>query len=93
LVDMSAETVVEYVAPAELQCRKKRKTKVVDAGEPSHLAKKLRGDYRAPGVPAVGGKSQSAVQRLLVGAVQHAEVRGRAIPTLPFVSSFVSTTL
>nr|GEY94110.1 putative transposase (putative), gypsy type [Tanacetum cinerariifolium] len=29
-------------------------TKVVDAGEPSHLAKKLRGDYEASGVPAVG---------------------------------------
>nr|GFA12686.1 hypothetical protein [Tanacetum cinerariifolium] len=30
-------------------------TKVVDAVEPSHLAKKLRGDYRAPGVLAIGG--------------------------------------
>nr|GEW00940.1 transposase (putative), gypsy type [Tanacetum cinerariifolium] len=67
-------------------------TKVVDAGEPSHLVKKLRGDYGAPGVPAVGGKSQSAVQRLLAGAVQHVEVRGGAMPTFPFVSSSVSTT-
>nr|GEU42364.1 hypothetical protein [Tanacetum cinerariifolium] len=67
-------------------------TKVVDAGEPSHPAKKLRGDYEALGVSVVGGKSQSAVQRLLDGAVQHAEVRGGAIPTLPFVSSSVSIT-
>nr|GEY75695.1 hypothetical protein [Tanacetum cinerariifolium] len=41
LVDVSVETVVEDVAPAELQRQKKRKTKVVDAGEPSHPAKKL----------------------------------------------------
>nr|GEZ97566.1 hypothetical protein [Tanacetum cinerariifolium] len=66
--------------------------KVVDAGEPSHPAKKLRSDYGAPGVPDVGGKSQSTVHHLLAGAVQHVEVRGGAMPTLPFVSSFVSTT-
>nr|GEW88628.1 hypothetical protein [Tanacetum cinerariifolium] len=65
LVDGSAKTIAEDVAPAELQCRKKRKTKVVDVGEPSHPAKK---------------------------AVHHAEVRGGAVPTLPFVSSSVSTT-
>nr|GEV22079.1 hypothetical protein [Tanacetum cinerariifolium] len=93
LVDGSSETIAEDVAPAELQRRKKRKTKVVDAGEPSHSAKKLKGDYRAPVVPAIGGKSQSAVQCLLAGVVHHAEVRGRAMPTLPFVSSSVSTTL
>nr|GFC99546.1 hypothetical protein [Tanacetum cinerariifolium] len=32
----------------------KRKTKVADAGEPSHPAKKLRDDYGAPGGPTVG---------------------------------------
>nr|GEX45199.1 1-aminocyclopropane-1-carboxylate oxidase homolog 1-like [Tanacetum cinerariifolium] len=92
LVDVSAKTVAEDVAPVELQRQKKRKTKVFDACEPSHLAKKLRGDYGAPGEPAVGGKSQSAVQRLLVGAMQHAEVRGGVMPTFPFVSFSVSTT-
>nr|GEW86408.1 nonaspanin [Tanacetum cinerariifolium] len=70
----------------------KRKTKVVDAGEPSHPTKKLRGDYRVSGEPTIGGKSQSAVQRLLAGAVQHAKVRGGVMPALPFVSSSVSTT-
>nr|GEZ14193.1 hypothetical protein [Tanacetum cinerariifolium] len=53
---------------------------------------KLRGDYGVLGVPAVGGKSQSAVQHLLTGDVQHAEVRGGVMPNLPFVSSSVSTT-
>nr|GEV52348.1 transposase (putative), gypsy type [Tanacetum cinerariifolium] len=44
------------------------------------------------GVPTVGGKSQSAVQRFLARAVKHAEVRGGVMPTFPFVSSSVSTT-
>nr|GEX86357.1 hypothetical protein [Tanacetum cinerariifolium] len=92
LVDVIAETDVEDVAPAELQRQKKQKTKVVDAGKPLHPVKKLRGDYGVPGGPVVGGKSQSVVQRLLAGAVQHAEVRGGVMPTLPFVSSSVSTT-
>nr|GEU74260.1 hypothetical protein [Tanacetum cinerariifolium] len=55
LVDVIVKTDVEDVAPAELQRKKKRKTKVVDAGEPSHPAKKLRGDYGVSGEPAVGG--------------------------------------
>nr|GFA61362.1 hypothetical protein [Tanacetum cinerariifolium] len=37
--------------------QKKRKTKVADAGEPSHPAKKLRDDYKASCGPTVGGKS------------------------------------
>nr|GEW54143.1 hypothetical protein [Tanacetum cinerariifolium] len=37
-----------------------------------------------------GGKSMSAVQRLFAGAVQNAEVRGEPIPTMPFVTSFIS---
>ncbi|GJU78082.1 gypsy type transposase [Tanacetum coccineum] len=44
------------------------------------------------GEPFVGGKSMSAVQRLLAGAVQNAEVRGEPVPTLPFVTSSVSAT-
>nr|GEW80852.1 hypothetical protein [Tanacetum cinerariifolium] len=46
----------------------------------------------APDGPTVGGKSQSSIQRLLVRAVQNAEVRGEIMPTLPFVSSSFSTT-
>nr|GEX39763.1 reverse transcriptase domain-containing protein [Tanacetum cinerariifolium] len=92
LVDVVAETVVEDVAPAQLKRQKKRKTKVVDAGEPSHPAKKLRDDNGAPSGPTVGGKSQSSIQHLFTGAVQNAEDMGGAMPTLPFVTSFVSTT-
>ncbi|GKG20618.1 hypothetical protein Tco_0380419, partial [Tanacetum coccineum] len=72
--------------------QKKRKTNI-DAGEPSHPAKKLRDDYGGPGGPSIDGKSRSAVQRLLAGAVLNAEVRGGPVPTLPFVTSSVSATL
>ncbi|GJV73946.1 hypothetical protein Tco_1493941 [Tanacetum coccineum] len=65
---------------------------VVDAGEPSHTAKRLNDDHGIPGGTVVGGKSRSAVQRLLAGAVQNAEVMGEAMPTLPFVTSSVSAT-
>nr|GEU51623.1 hypothetical protein [Tanacetum cinerariifolium] len=47
-IDVAAETSVKDVAPAQLKHQKKQKTKVADAGEPSHPAKKLRDDYGAP---------------------------------------------
>ncbi|GKD63060.1 hypothetical protein Tco_1305168, partial [Tanacetum coccineum] len=53
---------------------------------------KLRDDHGAPGGPSVAGKSRSVVQRLLVGAVLYAEVRGGPVSTLPFVTSSVSAT-
>ncbi|GKD81374.1 hypothetical protein Tco_1348213, partial [Tanacetum coccineum] len=59
-------------------------------GGSSHPSKRLREDHGTPSEAFVGGKSMSAVQRLLAGAVLNAEVRGKAIPTLPFVTSFVS---
>nr|GEY48912.1 ankyrin repeat-containing domain, PGG domain protein [Tanacetum cinerariifolium] len=68
LVDVSAETVAEDVAHVELQHRKKRKTKVFDACEPSHPAKKLRGDYGAPGVLAIGEREGGDYTEFLVGA-------------------------
>nr|GEW15409.1 hypothetical protein [Tanacetum cinerariifolium] len=92
LVVVVMETVVEDVSPMQLKRQKKQKNKVVDVGEPSHLAKKLRDDHRALGGPTIGGKSQSSIQRLFAGAVKNAEVRGGVMPTLPFVTSFVSTT-
>nr|GEV47831.1 hypothetical protein [Tanacetum cinerariifolium] len=70
----------------------KQKTKVADACEPSHPAKKLRDDYGAPGGPIIRGKSQSSIQCLLAGAVQNVKVSGGITPTLPLVSSFFPTT-
>ncbi|GKD39600.1 hypothetical protein Tco_1259807, partial [Tanacetum coccineum] len=71
---------------------KERKTVIVDYSEPSHPAKKLRENRGTPGGTFVAGKSMPAIQRLLVGAVQNAEVRGKPIPSLPFMTSYVSAT-
>ncbi|GJW71548.1 hypothetical protein Tco_0128465 [Tanacetum coccineum] len=92
LVSEAAGTIVEDVTPIQPKHQKKRKTVIVDAGEPSHPDKTLRDDHEAPGGPVVGGKSRSMVQHLLARAVQNAEVRGKAMPSLPFVTSSVSTT-
>nr|GEW75017.1 hypothetical protein [Tanacetum cinerariifolium] len=70
----------------------KRKYVVVDAGEASHPLKKLREDHETSSMTSIGGKSSSAVQRLLVGAVLNAEVGVAAIPTLPFMKTSISTT-
>nr|GFB68906.1 hypothetical protein [Tanacetum cinerariifolium]GFB68980.1 hypothetical protein [Tanacetum cinerariifolium] len=71
---------------------RKRKTIVAEAGGSSHPPKKLREDHRNLSRPPIAGKSKFAVQRLLAGAVLNAEVRGDPIPTLPFVTSYVSAT-
>ncbi|GKA58098.1 hypothetical protein Tco_0757286 [Tanacetum coccineum] len=88
----SGNQAEQDVTPIQPKRQKKQKTIIVDVGEPSHPAKRLREDHGAPGGPAVGGKSWSMVQRLLAGAVQNAEVKGEAMSSLPFVTSFVSTT-
>ncbi|GJX44406.1 hypothetical protein Tco_0261082 [Tanacetum coccineum] len=88
----TTDIVVEAMAPVQPKCQRKRKTMAVDAGEPSHPPKKLREDHGTPSGASVGGKSWSAIQRLLAGAVLNAEVKGEAVPTLPFVTSSVSAT-
>nr|GEY27419.1 transposase (putative), gypsy type [Tanacetum cinerariifolium] len=72
--------------------RGKMKSVIMDAGEVSHPPKKLKEDHGTSSGTSVGGKSWSAVQRLLAGAVLNAEVKVAAIPTLPFVTAYVSTT-
>ncbi|GJT78451.1 putative gypsy type transposase [Tanacetum coccineum] len=69
----AAEVVAEDVIP--LRSRQRKQKIIVDAGKLPHPAKKLRDDHGAPGGPSVAGKSRSAVQRLLAGAVLNAEVR------------------
>ncbi|GJS94201.1 hypothetical protein Tco_0801169, partial [Tanacetum coccineum] len=88
----TTDTVAEDVIPLQPRRQKKRKTIIADAGGPSHPPKKLREDHKNPSGASVGSKSRSAVQRLLAGAVQNVEVRGELIPTLPFVTSSVSST-
>ncbi|GJV94320.1 hypothetical protein Tco_1545897 [Tanacetum coccineum] len=91
-VTEATDTIAEDVTPLKPRRQRKRKTVVVDAGETSHPPKKLREDHGTPSGVSVGGKSRSAVQQLLAGAVLNAEVRGEPIPTLPFVTSSVSAT-
>ncbi|GKF17381.1 hypothetical protein Tco_0062299, partial [Tanacetum coccineum] len=91
-VSEAVETTIEDVAPLQPRRQKKQNTMVVDAGEPSHPAKKLRGDHSTPGGPSVAGKSRSAVQRLLAGALLNPKVGIAALPTLPFVTSTLSDT-
>ncbi|GJR45714.1 gypsy type transposase [Tanacetum coccineum] len=90
IVSEATEVVAEDVIP--LRPRQKKRKTIVDAGEPSHLAKKLRDDHGAPSGPSVAGKSRSAVQRLFAGTILNAEVRGGPVSTLPFVTSLVSAT-
>ncbi|GKE94212.1 hypothetical protein Tco_1579067, partial [Tanacetum coccineum] len=92
MVTETADIVVEDVISLQPRRHKKRKTIVADTGEPSHPPKKLRMDRETLSETSVGGKSMSAVQRLLARAVQNAEVRGEPVPTLPFVTSSVFAT-
>ncbi|GKF01516.1 hypothetical protein Tco_0028439, partial [Tanacetum coccineum] len=91
-IQFVSKVVAEDVAPLQLRQKKKQKTVIDDVSRPSHPAKKLRADHGTPGGPSVGGKSRSAVQRLLAGAVLNADVKGEPVPTFPFVTSFVSAT-
>nr|GEW39314.1 hypothetical protein [Tanacetum cinerariifolium] len=91
-VAVTADTIVENMAPLQPRRQRKKETVVADAGSPSHPPKKLREDYEALGGAFTGGKSMSAVQSLFTEAVLNAEARGEPIVTLPFVTSSVSAT-
>ncbi|GJS18721.1 hypothetical protein Tco_0413193 [Tanacetum coccineum] len=88
-VSEAAETNIEDVI---LRRQEKRKYVIVDSDEPSYPAKKLRKDHGIPVGTFVAGKSMSSIHRLLAGAVQNAAVRGEPVPSLPFVTSSMSTT-
>nr|GEY55971.1 transposase (putative), gypsy type [Tanacetum cinerariifolium] len=92
-VAVTTNTIVEDVAPLQLRRQRKRKIVVADASGPSHLPKKLREDFGALGGVSKAGKSMAAVQSLFSRAMLEAEARGEPVPTLPFITSSVSTTL
>ncbi|GJV86900.1 gypsy type transposase [Tanacetum coccineum] len=89
---VSMEIVAKGAVFVLPKSQRKRKTVDSDAGEPLHPAKKLREDHKTSTGPSVVGKSKSALQRLLAGTVLNMEVRVAALPTLPFITSFVSVT-
>ncbi|GJX63737.1 hypothetical protein Tco_0296637 [Tanacetum coccineum] len=88
-VSGAVETNIEDVVPRR---QEKQKSVIVDSNEPSHPAKKLRKEHGILVGTYVAGKLISAIQRLLVRAVLNAAVRGEPVPSLPFVTSSVSTT-
>ncbi|GJS98788.1 hypothetical protein Tco_0819958 [Tanacetum coccineum] len=88
----AADTVVEVVDPMQPRRQRKRKSVVVDACGASHHPKKLREDHGTPSGASVGGKSRSAIKRLLAGVVLNVEVGVAAIPNLPFVRASISST-
>ncbi|GJV84458.1 hypothetical protein Tco_1524356 [Tanacetum coccineum] len=88
-VSETTKIVAEDATPVQPRRQRKRKTIVSDVGEPAHPPKKLREDHRTSTGPSVAGKSKSALQRLLAGAVLNPEVRVAALSTLPFITSSV----
>ncbi|GJY30528.1 hypothetical protein Tco_0414023 [Tanacetum coccineum] len=71
--------------------QKKKRYAAADAGEASHPAKKLRSDHGMVSGSTSGGKSPSVLKRLLVGVVLNAKVGIAAVPTLPFITTSIST--
>ncbi|GJY28976.1 hypothetical protein Tco_0404743 [Tanacetum coccineum] len=88
----AADTSVKVAVLVQPGRQGKRKSVAVDAGGASHPPKKLREDHGTLGGTSIGGKSHSAIKRLLAGDVLNAEVRVATIPTLPFVTASVSST-
>nr|GEW11750.1 hypothetical protein [Tanacetum cinerariifolium] len=86
------DIVTEDVAPLQPRRQRKRKAVVDEAGGSLHSPKTLREDHETPSGPPIAGKFRSAIKRLLAEAVLNVEVMGDTIPTLPFVTSFVSAT-
>nr|GEU59428.1 transposase (putative), gypsy type [Tanacetum cinerariifolium] len=86
------DTVVEDVAPMQPKRQGKRKCMIVDAGGASHPSKKLKEDHGTSSGTSVSGKSRSALKRLLAGVVLNAEVEVAAMPTLPFMTTSISST-
>nr|GEY54011.1 hypothetical protein [Tanacetum cinerariifolium] len=85
----AANTVVEDAAPMQARRQRKIKSMVVDASGVSYPPKKMSEDHGTLSGSFVGGKSRSALQRLLAGAMLNAEVEVMTIPSLPFVIASV----
>ncbi|GKE27516.1 hypothetical protein Tco_1442900, partial [Tanacetum coccineum] len=53
---------------------------------------RVREDYATPSGPTTSGKSQAVLYSLLADARLNVEIRVSPIPTMPFITSFVSVT-
>ncbi|GJX03135.1 hypothetical protein Tco_0189051 [Tanacetum coccineum] len=94
----ASDTVVEDVVLVQPRRQGKRKSMIIDAGGASHPPKKLREDHGTPSGTSVGGKSRSAIKRLLVGDVLNAKVEAKvdslvrsSVSIMTIVTSITST--
>ncbi|GJW97941.1 hypothetical protein Tco_0179749 [Tanacetum coccineum] len=87
LVSEVAETVVEDVAPLQPRRQRKRKTVVIDAGEPSHPSKKLRDDHATLGGTSVCDSSHHSRTN-----VAEAEVDSVVRSSVPIMTNVTTVT-
>ncbi|GJX75024.1 hypothetical protein Tco_0313619 [Tanacetum coccineum] len=83
---------VETEIPRPKRSKKKRVTRGSEKmPAASHPPKRLRADYGTTGGSATGGKSPSVLNRLLQDSRLMVEQGVLALPTLPFITSSVTT--
>ncbi|GJU78788.1 putative ribonuclease H-like domain-containing protein [Tanacetum coccineum] len=83
---------VETEIPGPKRTKKKRVTRGNERTHAaSHPPKRLRADYGTTGGSAIGGKSPSVLNRLLQDSRLMVEQGVPALPTLPFITSSVTT--
>ncbi|GKD33250.1 hypothetical protein Tco_1248759, partial [Tanacetum coccineum] len=97
IVSEQVETVIEDAPVKKVRRQKKRKAVVEDVSAKyvigaNHPPKRVREDYATPSGPTTGGKSQALLDSLLADARLNVEIGVSPIPTLPFITSFVSVT-
>ncbi|GKE95069.1 hypothetical protein Tco_1579924, partial [Tanacetum coccineum] len=85
------DTVVENVAIKKTRRQKKKRYATADMGKASHPVKNLKSDHGTVSGSTTGGKSPSVLKRLLVGVVLNEKVGIAAVPTLPFITTSIST--
>ncbi|GKD43035.1 hypothetical protein Tco_1267680 [Tanacetum coccineum] len=82
---------VETEIPGHKRTKKKRVTRGSErTPAASHPPKRLRADYGTTGGSATGGKSPSVLNRLLQDSRLMVEQGVLALPTLPFITSFMT---
>ncbi|GJR84546.1 hypothetical protein Tco_0155331 [Tanacetum coccineum] len=85
-VSETAEIVAEDAAPVQLKHKRKKKTIVSDAGEPSHPPKKLREDYKTSTGPSIAERESKDQTDSMV----RANLRTITAPPRFVISSYFS---
>ncbi|GKB11356.1 hypothetical protein Tco_0845279 [Tanacetum coccineum] len=92
IVPTTDNVVAETEAPRPRRSKKKRVTRRSGSiPAASHPPKRLRADYGTTGGFVAGGKSPSVLNRLLQDSLLTVKQGVLALPTLPFITSSVTT--